>query len=73
MMSDGTTKRYSIAELRALREREGSRSDWARVDAQSEAELEAAIAADPDAEEAPGGLEEAVLLSPGGRWRSRSG
>ena len=63
-MSGETTKRYSIAELRALREREGSRTDWARVDAQSEAELEAAIAADPDSEGAPGGLEDAVLVTP---------
>lgn len=39
---------YTSKELRAKRERGESKTDWARVDATTDEELEAAIAADPD-------------------------
>lgn len=40
--------RYSAEELRAMQARGESRSDWARAAAMTEAEIEAAIASDPD-------------------------
>lgn len=42
------TRRYSADELAALRQRGESRTDWTRVKATTEAELEASIAADPE-------------------------
>ncbi len=42
---------YTSEELAAMRERGESRTDWQRVKAMTDAEIEAAIAADPDAEE----------------------
>lgn len=41
-------KQYSVEEIRAMRARGESRTDWAAVDAMSEEEIEAAIASDPD-------------------------
>jgi uncharacterized protein (DUF4415 family) len=40
--------RFSAEQLENMRRRGESRSDWSRVDAMTEAELEAGIAADPD-------------------------
>jgi uncharacterized protein (DUF4415 family) len=40
--------RYSTEELRAARARGESQSDWARAAAMTNAEIEAAVAADPD-------------------------
>ncbi|MDQ3654525.1 MAG: BrnA antitoxin family protein [Chloroflexota bacterium] len=40
--------RYTAEELRRKRERGESQTDWARVDAMTEEDLEAAIASDPD-------------------------
>jgi uncharacterized protein (DUF4415 family) len=40
--------RYSAEEIENMRRRGDSRTDWAKVDALSEEELEASIAADPD-------------------------
>jgi uncharacterized protein (DUF4415 family) len=42
------TLRYTVEQLDAMRRRGESRTDWAKVDAMTEAELEASIAADPD-------------------------
>jgi len=42
------TVRFSAEQLETMRRRGESRTDWARVDAMTEAELEASIAADPD-------------------------
>jgi uncharacterized protein (DUF4415 family) len=39
---------YTVEELERMRARCESKTDWARVDAMTEAELEAAIASDPD-------------------------
>jgi uncharacterized protein (DUF4415 family) len=48
------TVRYTAEQIDAMRRRGKSRTDWAKVDAMTEAELEASIAADPDdAHEAP--------------------
>src|ERR1700738_2632683 len=41
-------ERYSADDLEAKRRRGESRTDWAKVDAMTENELEASIAADPD-------------------------
>jgi uncharacterized protein (DUF4415 family) len=45
---DGNIVSYTVDELEQMRARGESRTDWARVDAMTEAELEAAIASDPD-------------------------
>jgi uncharacterized protein (DUF4415 family) len=65
-MSDSNIKRYSADELRAMRARGESRSDWARVDALSEVELEAAIADDPDWKDVPPDwYKDAIPVMPG--------
>jgi len=48
MRNRNDTVRFSAEELAALRRRGESRTDWTKVDAMTEAELEASIAADPD-------------------------
>jgi len=48
MKKKADTVRYTAAELTAMLNRGESRTNWAKVDAMSEAELEASIAADPD-------------------------
>ena len=48
MRKDGNIVSYTVEELEQMRARGESRTDWARVDAMTEAELEAAIASDPD-------------------------
>jgi len=54
MQKRNDTVRFSAEELAAIRLRGGSRTDWAKVDAMTEAELEASIAADPhDVHETP--------------------
>lgn len=41
-------RRYTAAELAEMRRKGMDRTDWAKVEAMTEAELEASIAADPD-------------------------
>jgi len=48
MLKNENIVRYTADELRAMRERGEDETDWARVDAMTEEELEAAIASDPD-------------------------
>ncbi len=48
MRRDGNIVSYTAEELKEMRARGESKTDWARVDAMTEAELEAAIASDPD-------------------------
>jgi len=43
MQKSGRTVSYTMDELNELEKREGSRTDWARVDAMTEEELEASI------------------------------
>jgi uncharacterized protein (DUF4415 family) len=45
---DRDVARYTAEELRAMVARGEDQTDWARLDAMTEAELEAAIASDPD-------------------------
>lgn len=48
MRNKGNIESYSGEELSAMIERGEDQTDWARVDAMTEEELEAAIASDPD-------------------------
>ena len=48
MQRNGDIVRYTAEELDEMLRRGESRTDWARVDAMTEEELEASIAADPD-------------------------
>ena len=48
MKKSDDTARYTAEQLATMRRRGESRTDWARFDATTEAELEASIAADPD-------------------------
>ncbi|HEX6143767.1 MAG TPA: BrnA antitoxin family protein [Geminicoccaceae bacterium] len=48
MKRDGHIVRYTSEELAQMRAEGKSQTDWARVDAMTEEELEAAIASDPD-------------------------
>ena len=60
--------RLTMDEVKERLAREGSRTDWARVDAMTPEELEAAIASDPDEAAVPdGGLIWAVSAGPDGR------
>ncbi len=47
-MKQERTVRYSAEEMKSVRARGESRTDWARAGTMTEAELEATIAADPD-------------------------
>ncbi len=68
MKNASDTRRYSAEELKALRARERSRTDWARVDAMTEADLDAAIAADPDWKDIPRDWhKDAVPVTPGAK------
>ena len=59
------TVRYSAEQLDAMRRRGESRTDWTKVDAMSEAELEASIRADPDdVHEAPDWSQAVLGLPP---------
>lgn len=52
-MSEEDIRRYSAAELRAKRALGESQTDWARVIAKTEEELESDIASDPDWKDVP--------------------
>jgi hypothetical protein len=57
--------RYTAEQLDAMRRRGERRTDWAKVDATTEAELEANIAADPDdVHEAPDWSQDILGLPP---------
>ncbi len=47
-MNDENIVRYTASELKALVEREGSLTDWARINAMTDDEIEANAASDPD-------------------------
>ena len=53
MANDEDIRRYSIEEIRAMRARGESRTDWDRLRTVTEAELEASIASDPDWKDIP--------------------
>jgi uncharacterized protein (DUF4415 family) len=68
MTNADDTRRYSADQLKALRARAGARSDLARLDAMSDAALDAAIAADPDWKAIPRDWhKDAVPVMPGGK------
>lgn len=48
MQRNGNIVSYTTEELAEMRARGESKTDWARVDATTQEELEAAIASDPD-------------------------
>jgi uncharacterized protein (DUF4415 family) len=48
MKKKGNIVRYTADELREMRRQGLDKTDWAKVDAMTEEELEASIAADPD-------------------------
>ena len=48
MRKRNDTVRFSAEQLAAMRRRGESCTDWTKVDAMTEAELDASIAADPD-------------------------
>ena len=48
MRKDVSTRSYTADELKAMRRRGEDRTDWAKVDAMTEADLERAIAEDED-------------------------
>ena len=65
-MSDSDIKRYTAEELRAMRARGESQSDWAAVRAMTEVELEESIRTDPDWADIPANwMDNAVLVMPG--------
>jgi uncharacterized protein (DUF4415 family) len=65
MASEGNIKRYTIEEIQARRANGESLTDWHRVDTMTEAELEAAIASDPDWKDIPADwYKDAVLVTP---------
>lgn len=53
MANEGDIKRYSATELREMCERGEDRTNWARIDAMTEEELEQSIADDPDWKDIP--------------------
>src|SRR5262252_5641998 len=65
MKKGDDTVRYSAEQLDAMRRRGESRTDWTKVDAMTEAELEASIRADPDdVHEAPDWSQAVLGLPP---------
>lgn len=53
MANESSIKRYTLEEIRAKRDRGEDRTDWNRLGRMTEAELEAAIASDPDWKDIP--------------------
>jgi uncharacterized protein (DUF4415 family) len=56
--------RYTAEELSEMRARGESRTDWAKVDAMTEEELEAAIASDPDSDVPPESWDNVIIGLP---------
>jgi len=53
MANESNIKRYTLEQARAMRDRGEDRTDWHRLATMTEAELEAAIASDPDWKDIP--------------------
>ena len=65
MEKKNDTVRFSAEQLETMRRRGESGTDWARVDAMTEAELEGSVAADPDdVHEAPDWSQAVLGLPP---------
>lgn len=67
MRGDENIKRYTAEELRALREKEASRTDWAKVDATTQEDLKHRIAEDPDERDLEPDWTRAELVMPAPR------
>ena len=67
MRGDENIKRYTAEELRALREKEGNRTDWAKVDATTQEDLKHRIAEDPDEQDLEPDWTRAELVMPAPR------
>ena len=68
MKKSGNIVSYSTEELKRMVARGEDRTDWTRVDAMTEAALEAAIAADPDWRDIPRDwYKDAVAVRRGGK------
>lgn len=65
MRRSGRIVRYTQEEIEEKIAQGDDRTDWARVDAMTEVELEAAIASDPDAQTEPPDPSRAYLEIPG--------
>jgi uncharacterized protein (DUF4415 family) len=65
MRKSGRIVRYTQKEIEERIARGEDRTDWARVDAMSETELEAAVASDPDADTGPIDPSRAYVEIPG--------
>lgn len=64
-MKEPDIRRYTIAQLREMRARGESRTDWDAVRAKTEEELEADIASEPDWDDIPHDwIKDAVLVDP---------
>jgi uncharacterized protein (DUF4415 family) len=48
MTNEENIKSYTVEEIRAMRARGESRTNWAEIEAMTEEEIEAAIASDPE-------------------------
>jgi uncharacterized protein (DUF4415 family) len=65
-MKEPDIRRYTVDELRAMRARGESRTDWSAVMAKTAAELAADIASDPDWDDIPyDWMKDAALVTPG--------
>jgi uncharacterized protein (DUF4415 family) len=63
-MSKERIVRYTAEELAKMRERGESQSDWAKVGAMTEEDLEASIAADPDSDIPPEAWDDVIIGLP---------
>ncbi len=64
MRKDDSTRSYTAEELKAMRRRGEDRTDWAKVDAMTEADLERAIAEDEDERDLEPDWTRAELVTP---------
>ena len=64
MKKKGRIVRYTAAEIDEMRRKGLDKTDWAKVDAMTEEELEASIAADPDDVHEPIDLSKAIMGLP---------
>jgi uncharacterized protein (DUF4415 family) len=62
--NENKIKQYSAEELQAMRRRGEDRTDWARVDAMTDEELERLVAEDPDEQDVEWDWDKAVVVMP---------
>ena len=64
MENEDNIKRYTVEELQAMRRRGEDRTDWAKVDAMTDEEIERLVAEDPDEAGIEWAWEKAQLVLP---------